>query len=78
MSEIFVVVHEGYKKKWLFGEKKWFTVSGVFENKEQALKQGQRAAKVFEGIVLPIDEKPYYLHIKTTVMKCWLVEGDKK
>ena len=74
-NEIYIVVHEGYKRKGLFGKHSfWYTVSGAFENKERALSQGKNAAKVFEGIVKPIDDKPYYLHIKTTVMKCYLVK----
>ena len=73
--KIFVVIHEGYKRKWLFWKHPfWYTVSGAFENKEQALKQGKNAAKVFEGRIVPIYGKPYYLHINTFVIESWLVK----
>ena len=73
--KIYVVIHEGYRRKWLFWKHRfWYVVSGAFENKERALIQGKNAAKVFEGIVKPIDEEPYYLHIKTTVMECLFVK----
>ena len=76
MDKIYVVIHTGYKRKWLFFKHYfWYSVSGAFENKEQALKQGKGAAKVFEGLIRPIDEKPYYLHIDTNIFECYLVKN---